>query len=57
MILTLEQNEINFIMNLVMQRPMGEVEGLVYKLRQQVAEQLNPPAPPAPEDTAAGGTD
>lgn len=55
--INLDQNEINFVMGLVMQRPMAEVEGLVFKIRQQIAEQLTPPKPVPAEDHAAGGTD
>lgn len=58
--INLDQNELNFVLNLVMQRPMGEVEGLVFKIRQQIAEQLTPPKPATPaadSDAAVGGTD
>jgi hypothetical protein len=39
MTLTFDTNELNYVFNLLMQRPLGEVEPLVVKLRQQIAAQ------------------
>ena len=45
--LELETAELDYAYRLLLSRPMGEVEPLVIKIRQQVAEQAPQPTPPA----------
>ena len=55
--LQLTVEELNFIVGLIMQRPMGEVEALILNLRGQVNKQFEADEDPLPFEPHAEITD